>query len=205
MRAHQEVDQQQVLPDFGGFIPPMVASVEDMGEDVKLEGWAEITEAKENQNSCIKRYLLLEEGEVVSAPKIHRRSTWKLLKALDHALKIMTGFGLEKWMQKPEGLELLSEPASVIAFAHMSTIPRGLSIVADQAGNGLSAFFFLTFFFGLSTMLMADPPHRFWNSEKLGLVQGGGWEVVALMTLVFNINLGPWKPADGWQNSQKPR
>ena len=38
-----------------------------------------------------------------------------------------------------------------------------------------------------------DPPHRFWNSEKLGLVAGDGWEVVAALTVVFNINHGPWR------------
>ena len=29
----------------------------------------------------------------------------------------------------------------------------------------------------------------------MGLVQGGAWDVVGMLTVVFNINHGPWKTA----------
>eukprot|EP00974_Lingulodinium_polyedra_P023490 2269042-Lingulodinium_polyedra.AAC.1 len=42
-----------------------------------------------------------------------------------------------------------------------------------------------------------DPPHRFWNSEKLGLLQSGSWESVLLTTIPYTINDGPWH-SSGW-------
>eukprot|EP00974_Lingulodinium_polyedra_P067692 6554495-Lingulodinium_polyedra.AAC.1 len=100
---------------------------------MSLEDWADLCQAKESQAACIRRYLGQEEGEQVSQPQLHRRATWKVLKALDHALVISTGRGLEGWVQKPSALELLPEPARALAASHLSPVPRGLAVVADQA------------------------------------------------------------------------
>eukprot|EP00974_Lingulodinium_polyedra_P050486 4855569-Lingulodinium_polyedra.AAC.1 len=185
----------EVLADFEGFCPAAVASLDDESPEMSLEDWAALTQAKECQRSCIRRFLSLEEGEVVANPKQHRAATHKILKGLDHGLLISTGRGLEGWVQAEAGLALLPEPAQEVARQHLSTVPRSLTLVADQAGSGIAAANFLTYHLGLSSILMMDPPHRFWNSEKLGLIQGDGWEVVSLLTVVFNINHGPWRSA----------
>ena len=65
-------------------------------------------------------------------------------------------------------------------------------MVADQAGTDVAGHAFLSNYLGLRVNLLMDPPHRVWNCEKLGLVQGDGWDVVSLLTLPFNINYGPW-------------
>eukprot|EP00969_Alexandrium_andersonii_P283180 12519261-Alexandrium_andersonii.AAC.1 len=40
--------------------------------------------------------------------------------------------------------------------------------------------------------LLFDPPHRFWNSEKLGLLAGDGWDAILLTSIPICINDGPW-------------
>ena len=187
----------QVLPDFPGFHPLSLADHEDLGDQTTLEQWAELLQAKEMQQSCIRRFLDLEEGGRVAQPKRHRKATFWLLKALNHALKLATGRGLEGWVQRPNIMRLLQEPAQALVLSHFANAPRALSIVADQAGTGVAAAAFLQHHLGLSVALLMDPPHRFWNSEKLGLVQGDGWETIALTSLVFNINYGPWQTG-GW-------
>ena len=109
-----------------------------------MEQWAEVAEARENQSSCSRRFLKQDDEGIVANPKLYRRSTWKLLKALDHALKLTTCKGLEVGMQKDSGLKFLSESAQAICRPYMSKVPRGLAVVADQAGNGLSAINFRT-------------------------------------------------------------
>eukprot|EP00974_Lingulodinium_polyedra_P121922 11180844-Lingulodinium_polyedra.AAC.1 len=117
------------------------------------------------------------EGGEITAPKLRRRPTMKVLRALDHALCLCAGRGLEGWCQEEGGIRLLPRPLQEAARQWVSNIPRGLAIVADQCGAGLAAATFLANHLGLSTILLMDPPHRFWNSEKLGLIQGDGWEV----------------------------
>eukprot|EP00974_Lingulodinium_polyedra_P020325 1964945-Lingulodinium_polyedra.AAC.1 len=43
-----------------------------------------------------------------------------------------------------------------------------------------------------------DPPHRFWNSEKLGLLQGDAFEAVLLSGILFNVGNGPYN-THAWQ------
>ena len=40
--------------------------------------------------------------------------------------------------------------------------------------------------------VLMDPPHRFWNSEKLGLMSSGAWEAVLLTSIPYQVNDGPW-------------
>ena len=133
----------QVLPDFSGFKPLSFVDGDRLPDGTDLETWAHSLQAKEMAQSCIRRFCNLEEGNTVAKPKQHRRSTGALLKALDHALHLVTGRGLEGWVEGEGILKLLQEPALAIAESRFSTIPRTLSLVADQAGNGLSASAFL--------------------------------------------------------------
>eukprot|EP00974_Lingulodinium_polyedra_P109723 10613885-Lingulodinium_polyedra.AAC.1 len=92
-------------------------------------------------------------------------------------------------LQDPEGQQLalgLPGPA------------RTLVIAADQQSTGTTGIAFLQSLEAqLVVDLVMDPPHRFWNSEKLGLLQGNGWEPVLLTTIPYSINEGPWH-GGGW-------
>eukprot|EP00974_Lingulodinium_polyedra_P095676 9274147-Lingulodinium_polyedra.AAC.1 len=160
---------------------------------MSCEDWAALAQAKEERLSCIRRFVALEEGKGLGQKKVQRRSTFWLLKALDHALTLVTGRGMEAYVQSKCILDIVPEPARVVVGSCFSEVPRAMTWMADQAGQGLSAWAFLANHLGLSSFLLPDPPHRFWNSEKLGLLQGDGWEVISLLTLVFNIAHGPWK------------
>ena len=104
----------QVLPDFVGFLPASWADTTSYTDSATLEDWSELLRAKEMVDSCIRRFLDLEDGTRAAQPKRHRRSTFWLLKALDHALTLVNGRGLEAWVQKPGVLRLLEEPAQEV-------------------------------------------------------------------------------------------
>ena len=73
--------------------------------------------------------------------------------------------------------------------------PRGLFISADQASCGISAMAFLHSSQYLYCGLLADPPHRFWNSEKLALLASHAWEAVLRTTIPYSVHDGPWLSA----------
>ena len=162
-----------VLRDFRGFLPEAVSSLSDLTDETTLEDWAALTESKEQAMSCIRRHLNLEEGEQVSKPKTYRLATKRLLVALGHALAISTGRGLEGWVCRESGLRLLNEAARAKARVHLTDIPRGLGIVADQCGSGLSAVAFLQNHLGLSTLLLMDPPPSLLEVREAGLDSEG--------------------------------
>ena len=70
------------------------------------------------------------------------RSKW-VLNALDHALRISAGRGLEGWVQRRTILTILPESVVELASSHFSTLPRTPSIVVDQAGNAVVAAVFV--------------------------------------------------------------
>ena len=89
-------------------IPPLdLVDIDALGDDTTLEEWAELLQAKEMQQSCIRRFLDLEGGGKVSQPKRERRATFWVLRALNHALTLATGRGLEGWAHNRSILKLL--------------------------------------------------------------------------------------------------
>ena len=92
----------QVLPEFKGFQPLWMADHDCYSDDTTLDERAEILEAKEMEQSCIRRFLELEEGGRLTNPQLHRRSTYWLLMALGNALDVMTGRGFEGWPRGPK-------------------------------------------------------------------------------------------------------
>ena len=61
-------------------------------------------------------------------------------------------------------------------------------MVADQGSTAVAAQFFLANHFGLCAELLSDPPHRFWDIEKLGMLQGEAWEAIVLAQVICNTN-----------------
>lgn len=47
----------------------------------------------------------------------------------------------------------------------------------------------------LQVELLADTPHRRWNSEKNALTAGGSWDTILFTTVFFNVGYGPWQSA----------
>ena len=92
-----------MLPDFAGCTPERPASLDDCSDELSLEDWAALAQAKESQQSCNRRFLKLEDGGQITAPRLYRRATHKILRALDHALVLCTGRGLEAWCQGKMG------------------------------------------------------------------------------------------------------
>ena len=72
----------------------------------------------------------------------------------------------------------------LIAGGQMSTGPTGIAFCQKARME-------------LAVELFMDPLHRFWNSEKLGLLQGGGYETVLPTCIPYNVNVGPWRTG-GW-------
>ena len=191
----------KVLPKFSGFKPVQLVGKDELGDDVNLDDWAELIGAQATFQTCVRRFLGDDTSGQPHQPAKYRRATHWLLRALDHGLLQSTGKGLEWFVGSSAVLELLPEAsARELVQRHLGEPTRGLALVAYQASTGLSGSSFCIFVLHLCMLLMADPPHRFWNSEKLGLLQGSGWEVVSLLTIVFNIGFGPWNTSS-WQQS----
>ena len=70
-----------------------------------------------------------------------------------------------------------------------------LTVHVDQGSDGWSACHYLAFKLGLRMMICFDPSHRAWNDARQALKDADLWGVVLLLTLVFNVDGGPWKEA----------
>ena len=72
--------------------------------------------------------------------------------------------------------------------------PRLCTLAADQQSCGPAGTAFMNSMnVALGVDLLFDPPHRMWNSEKLGLLYGGGWESILMTSIVYAVNDGPWQ------------
>eukprot|EP00974_Lingulodinium_polyedra_P084201 8153620-Lingulodinium_polyedra.AAC.1 len=81
------------------------------------------------------------------------------------------------------------------------TVPPPLLVVSsDQGGGGYQCVFYLAYRGGARLMHLSDPSHRSWNDVKQAFSDAGVWAFVLLMTVVLNLDYGPW---DGAQFHQK--
>ena len=163
------------------------------------EDLAAVGQAKQRLQSCLRRYLGHPDAPAPVYQKVYRIATARFLQAVDHALKVVSGHGLERWATEGTSLEAARPGSQREALASWRAQPlRTLTVAADQQSCGPSGVTFLQAHpRQLAVDLVFDPPHRFWNSEKLGLVMSGGWEAVLLTTVLYSISDGPWHTG-GW-------
>ena len=184
----------KVMREVKGFLPTSL-DPENL-EDLKPEEQAELQTAREMQQSCTRRFLCLEPGECCAKPKVYKVATFRLLQAIDNALYVLTGHGLEQFASLGTKVSFLTPEMQAQVADWVSGLVKSLSQVADQHSCGLTGCSFLVHAgWELLTELAFDPPHRFWNSEKLGLLEGDGWDAVLMTTIPYTINDGPWQGA----------
>lgn len=70
-----------------------------------------------------------------------------------------------------------------------------LSIALDQGSDGWSATSFLGYGLPFGVHVQMDPSHRCWNDCQLALKDTAMWAPVNLMTVVLNMDAGPWRDA----------
>ena len=95
----------QVLKECKGFLPASVDA--DQIEGLDDEQAAELEQAKEAKNSCIRRFLGLEPGSLVSMPKVYRQATHHWPQAIDCAPFHLTGLGWEAFVSRGTKVTLL--------------------------------------------------------------------------------------------------
>eukprot|EP00974_Lingulodinium_polyedra_P093378 9044443-Lingulodinium_polyedra.AAC.1 len=71
-----------------------------MGEEASLEDWALAAQAKAALETCARRFLGDDSTGEPRQPKLYRRATHWLARALDHALVQTTSRGLEAFVGK---------------------------------------------------------------------------------------------------------
>ena len=161
------------MPEVKGSYP--LTLDEEQLCDLGVEDMAKVVHAKESQESCIRRFLGMEPGSVCVPEKLYRVATWRWLQALDHALFNVTGAGLEQFATR--GTKLPACPRAESPVQHVIRGRKTLLIAGDQMSTGPTGVTFCQKTgMELAVELFMDPPHRFWNSEKLGLLQGGAYE-----------------------------
>ena len=142
----------------------------------------------------------------MTSQKVFRTATFRWLQALDHALRLVTGFGWEQFASGDTDLSFLSEGLQDSLATLLGGSPRTRLVVADQHSCGPSGISFLQ---AVGNQLMVDltfdPPHRMWNFDKLGLLYGDGWEAVLLTTIPYTINDGPWGRGGSANRLRTPR
>ena len=155
---------------------------------------AELEQARARLRSCIRRYLGDEDG-APQLKKQFRAATGKYLQAIGHAVTLVTGCGLERFSSKNTDPAELCRPEQRAGVEEWSKQPpRALTLAADQQSCGPSGASFLQA--GQLSLLMdlvMDPPHRFWNSEKVGLMGCGAWETILLTQVPYSVSDGPWQ------------
>lgn len=178
-----------------GFVPTQF-DPDDLA-DLPPEEAAEVEQARRRLESCIRR--CLGQGELTGVPGPRFRiATHRFLQALDHGLKQVCGHGLERFASGGTDVEICRENSREKVAGWIAQPARSLTIAADQQSCGPSGITFAQS--GKNALLIdlvMDPPHRFWNCEKLGLVASGAWEVVLLTTVLYSISDGPFS-SGGW-------
>jgi hypothetical protein len=112
------------------------------------------------------------------------------------------GHGLEKYRTRCSPAMLGHEDEGLPAQTPGQLQPA-LALNIDQCSVGWSAVFFMTMKLKLRVMPIFDPSHRCWNDCKLALQQSNMWEIVLLVSIICNINYGPFQGASWWRQGQE--
>ena len=178
------------------FVPTQLDPEDLAGSD---DDAAAVEQASHRFQSCLRRYLGYPDASAPVHQKVYRVATHRLLQAMDYALKVVSGHGLERWAAERTSLSLAPAGGKRDALAPWQAQPmRSLAIAADQQVCGPSGVTFLqSRLRTVAVDLIFDPPHRFSNSKKLGLVTPGGWEALLLTSVLYSISDGPWHTG-GW-------
>lgn len=175
----------QVLPDFKNtnMVCPALLPGDAHPADFAAQQWFD---------SAVRRFLGHADGDMLGRPpqrQLARRSSLWWLKAVNHALVLFTGQGLERFAsEQTPGIEegsVCPHPASGIAPA--------LVIGSDEHSVGLAAMAFACHHLHLRVAAAHDASHRVNNDLMQGLKSSGPWwKVVLLMSIPYKINYGPW-------------
>lgn len=125
-------------------------------------------------------------SEVVKARKRFRTKALKWLVAL------ATGMGLRRFLL-PKAVEARPRPQKWPI----------LVTSLDQGNDGWAAVQYLSSALPFGIHIMADPSYRCWNDCQLALKDSQTWAAVNLMTVVLNMDSGPWRDARWYQQSKE--
>lgn len=182
MCTYALVGAEQVLQDL------------DLGADEVADGELEAVAAGEAWRQQATLFL---KGEHKASADIAKRrprfrlKAFKWLLALDRMLSVSLGVGLRRFLAWEE---------------HSRPHPRQwqiLTVSLDQGSDGWSAVQFLANGLPFGVMALADPSHRCWNDCQLSLKDSQTWGAVQLMTIVLNLDSGPWRDARWYQQARE--
>ena len=101
----------KVLRVVRGFVPTQLDPEDLHGLDPKEQ--AVLNQARERLRSCIRRYLGDPDAAAPMPKKIFRVATHRYLQAIDSALTVVTGCGLERFSTTGTDLEVIKEDQRV--------------------------------------------------------------------------------------------
>ena len=180
----------QVLPDFKRCPAPAGPG-----------GAPELAHEKEWWDSVVRRFLHSSTGGQVSLPKHRRIATYWWLLALNNILVRCAGYGLERYRSVGSpGLPGLGDGPPSQTPGQLQPM---LALNIDQCSVGWSAIFYMSMKLKLRVLPIFDPSHRCWNDCKLALQYANMWEVVLLVSIICNINHGPFQNAGWWRQGQE--
>ena len=141
----------------GGLLPVTIDP--EWLEDLDPEEAAAVMAAKERMQSCVRRYLGLEDGQLVSLPQCYRQASFRWCRGLNNALQVVTGHGLEQFATRGTKVEVLAEGRRGELAAWVEGPTRTLAVAADQHSVGCTGTSFLqSKGYELGLDLLMDPP-----------------------------------------------
>ena len=120
-----------------GFVPTQLDPADLAGLDA--DDAAAVEQASQRLQSCLRRYLGHPDEPAPVHAKVYRVATARFLQAVGHALKVVSGHGLERWATAGTSVDLAHPGSKRDALASWQAQPmRSLTIAADQQAYGPS-------------------------------------------------------------------
>ena len=130
-------------------------------------------------------------GAGIKPRQNYRRKALKWLLALERMLRLY-GVSFKQFLQ----------PVDKALREHPSTWPT-LSLCLDQGSDGWAGLRYLLHGMPCCIYYTVDASHRCWNDVQLGIRDCNLWSIVNILTIVFNIDHGPWSDARWYQQGRE--
>eukprot|EP00974_Lingulodinium_polyedra_P088979 8626383-Lingulodinium_polyedra.AAC.1 len=121
-------------------------------------------------------------GKKGSGRPVPRATSHSMFRAVDHLLQMSLGQGLSSFGP-------LAPPAPGLS---LDSVPV-LVLHTDEHSVNLAMVNWLSYHMRIPLLHCRDIFHREWNDAQDGIKSAGLWHVVALTSLVYNLNYGPWE------------
>lgn len=133
--------------------------------------------------------------------QLQRVASFDQLLALDNCLQIITGHGLNHFIDHTYYVDGTSQSLAAHRSVMKEDYPyRDAVLVAycDQSSVNCTCMAYMIYHLHAKILPLWDVFHRTWNDLSLALKDCGHWPLIQMMVVVLNCPLGAWQSAAFW-------